>query len=126
MAARILDSDMLTFEGDDGEPAHRIIDGEMLGRETGYDLYTQEGGMVVLNGAYKESPLDGVNCAVIFAVDIDLFLQQDWGISVHFALQSHWRRHSYAGEPHGTPCCYGMHYMPCQRSSTAFPAAPNS
>ena len=49
----------------------------MLGRDTGYDLYTQEGGMIVLAGAYKESPRDGVNCAAIYAVDIDLFLQQD-------------------------------------------------
>ena len=70
--ARILDADMLTFEGDEGEPAHRIADGELLGRDTGYELCTQEDGMANLVSAYKVPVREGVNCAVIFAVDIDL------------------------------------------------------
>lgn len=80
VVARSLDADMLTFEGDDGEPAHRIVDGELLGREAGYDMCTQEYGMQTFTGAYKESPLDGVNCSVIFAVDVETSLQQDWSM----------------------------------------------
>ena len=78
--ARILDTDMLTFEGDEGEPAHRIAEGELLCRDIGYDLCTQEDGMAIFASYYKAPPRDGVNCSIIFAVDIDRFLQQDWSM----------------------------------------------
>ena len=42
VAAKNLDANLLTFENDEGEPAHRIVPGEVLGREPGYDLVTQE------------------------------------------------------------------------------------